>query len=116
VACRPSDRTPGRSRFLDLACELHDAAATVDVDRVHSALCALQHALAVQVHAGSAADPTLGTAETLRDRRAQLLRRIDRLLFESADTDDGCSCIGPSLALAHELRLALAPPRGSFLI
>jgi hypothetical protein len=103
VGCRTSDHTPPQHSFLDLAHELHDAAATDDVDRVHSALCELQHALAVQVHADRASDAMLSRVGTMRDRRSQLLRRIDRLLFESTDIDDGCSCIGPSLGLAHQL-------------
>ena len=114
---------PGHARshleLIALASEIHDAARAANVDQVHTSLCRLQNALMAHVHAERQhmAQLTQPARTVLIDGQTRLLRRIDRLLFDSVETGDGCSCIGEALDLArhlarqakHELRLGVPP-------
>ena len=105
--------------LIALASEIHDAARAENVEQVHTFLCRLQNELLAHVHAERQhmAQLTSPARTLLIDGQTQLLRRIDRLLVESVETDDGCSCIGDALDLSRhlarqaklELRLGVPP-------
>jgi hypothetical protein len=99
------DHAQSHLALLALARQIRDAARSRDVDQVHTILCQLQNALMAHVNAECADIERLTSPArvVLLDGQSQLLRRIDRLLFESVETGDGCTCVGEALGLSRQL-------------
>jgi hypothetical protein len=100
------DHAPSHPDLIALANAVQDAARASNVDQVHTSLCRLQNALRAHVHAerGHVAGLTPPARAVVIVGQSRLLRHVDRMLFDSVDTGDGCSCTGDALDLPRHLK------------